>query len=104
MPERKFLANCSIPKVSGLVYIYLKGKSMVLDLKSEREQLAKRILLVEDTQILAQIQFLIDLSLETESGDESPDEYNAEIDQAIEDMKKGLGIPHESLKNERRNW
>lgn len=77
---------------------------MELKVKIMRELLSEQILKIEDAEILHKIQRLIDISLETDNTNEAPDEYNAEIDQAVSDMKNGLGVSHETLKIERRNW
>jgi hypothetical protein len=100
-PESSRKENC---KWSICVIFTKKDTNMVADLKTEREQIAKKVLLIEDARILEEIQFLIDMSLETEGEEGSLDQYNAEIDQAVLDMKNGLGTSHEALKRERKNW
>jgi hypothetical protein len=77
---------------------------MVSDIKTERERIANKVLLIEDESILEEIQFLIDISLETEDDEHSLDQYNSEIDQSVLDMKNGLGTSHEALKRERKSW
>ena len=77
---------------------------MVLDLKSERELIAKQVLLIEDVHLLAEIQLLIDTSLELQEDQGSVERYNAEIDQAVLDMNNGLATSHKALKRERKGW
>ncbi len=77
---------------------------MVADFKTERERIAKNVLLIEDAKILDEIQMLIEMSLETGEHEDTLEEYNAEIDQAVLDMKNGLATPHEALKRERKHW
>jgi hypothetical protein len=77
---------------------------MVADFKTERERIAKNVLLIEDAKILEEIQMLIEMSLDMGNREDTLEEYNAEIDQAVLDMKNGLGTPHEALKRERKHW
>lgn len=77
---------------------------MAYDLQSERELLAKRILLIEDVRVLHKIQLFVDRELQVLEEGISIEQYNAEIDQAVWDMKNGLGVSHEDLKREIENW
>jgi hypothetical protein len=88
-----------------LRYIYININAiMVVDFKTERERIAKNVLLIEDAKTLEEIQMLIDMSLGMEEPEGTLEEYNAEIDQAVLDKKNGLATSHEALKRERKNW
>ena len=77
---------------------------MAYDLQSERELLAKRILLIEDARVLYEIKLFVDRKLQVLEEGISIEQYNAEIDQAVLDMQNGLGVSHEDPKRERENW
>ena len=76
---------------------------MAYDLQSERELLAKRIMLIEDARVLYEIKLFVDRELQVLEEGISIEQYNAEIDQAVWDMHNGLGVSHEDLKREREN-
>ncbi len=77
---------------------------MVLDLHSEREQLAKRILMIEDARVLHEIQLFVERELHALEEGISIEQYNAEIDQGLLEIENGLGTDQDTLMEEIKRW
>ena len=77
---------------------------MAYDLQSERELLAKRILLIEDARVLYEIKLFVDRELQVLEGGISIEQYNAELDQGLLEIENGLGTDQDTLMEEIKRW
>ena len=77
---------------------------MAYDLQSERELLAKRILLIEDARVLYEIKLFVDRKLQVLEEGISIEQYNAEIDQGLFEIENGLGTDQDTLMEEIKRW
>jgi hypothetical protein len=75
----------------------------VMDIKSERALLIRELEQVEDMSLLQAIKAVLHYGLKNE-GRISIEQYNREIEEAEEEIKRGEFTVHEGLKKQMKAW
>lgn len=75
-----------------------------MNMQAEKLQLVKMLIETEDKSILKQIKAIFDTSPKTDLWDEWDDEVRADVEEAIAELERGEGIPHEVVMQEFSKW
>lgn len=75
-----------------------------MDIQAEKYLLIERLKLVNDATLIQAIKSMLDYGLQNEESPISIEQYNLEIENAEQDIDKGLGISHEELKIKAKTW
>jgi len=76
-----------------------------MNIHAEKLQLVKMLLETSDVKILGQIRAIFeDRSSKGDIWDEWDDEVKADVEQALEELDRGEGIPHEKVMSEFARW
>lgn len=75
-----------------------------MNIQAEKLQLVKMLLETEDKSLLKQIKALFEARKPSDIWDEWDDEVRADVEEAIAELERGEGIPHEVVMQEFSKW
>ena len=76
-----------------------------MKLETAKLELLQRILSLTDASLIKELSTLLDKKqAESDPWDEYPDDIKAEIEEAIAELDRGEGIPHEVVMKKYQKW
>lgn len=75
-----------------------------MDMETEKLQLIQMLLETEDKSLLAEIKTLFDKHSKGDIWDEWDDEVRRDVEEAIAELDRGEGIPHEKAIAMLKKW
>ncbi len=75
-----------------------------MDIQTEKLQLMKMRIETEDKSIIKQLKAVFDSRTKSDIWDEWDDEVRKDVEEAIAELDRGEGIPHEVVMQEFSKW
>jgi len=92
-------------RIFSIVLLFdLKGVNLIMDIQTEKIELAKKLLDTENEYIIHAIRSVFKNFETREDWGDLPDKVAMDAEESIAQIESGLGIPHEKARETYKKW